>query len=42
MVIANAYFHYRVFSKVQSLKFIITFNYDNLEGTMNKPVNTLV
>ena len=38
MVIANGYFHYRIFSKVKNMKFLITFNYDEFNQTMKRPV----
>ncbi len=42
MVIANGYFHYRIFSKVKNLKFVITFDYKQFEGVFDKPKNTLI
>jgi hypothetical protein len=42
MVIANGYFHYRIFSKVKNLKFLITFDYSHMSGVYDKPTNTLV
>ena len=41
LVITNAYFHYRVFSKVQNLKFILAIDANNLTGDYMKVVNTL-
>lgn len=41
MVIANGYFHYRIFSKVRNLKFVITIDYAHMNGVYDKPVNTL-
>lgn len=41
MVIANGYFHYRIFSKVRNLKFVITFDYAFMSGVYDKPTNTL-
>ena len=42
MVIANGYFHYRIFSKVKNLKFVITFDNKHFEGVFDKPTNTLI
>jgi hypothetical protein len=42
MVIANGYFHYRIFSRVRNLKFVVTFDYRHFEGVFDKPKNTLV
>lgn len=42
MVIANGYFHYRIFSKVRNLKFVITIDSDHMSGVYDKPSNTLV
>jgi GTPase SAR1 family protein len=42
MVIANGYFHYRIFSKVLNLKFVITFDYKHVSGIFEKPKNTLI
>jgi hypothetical protein len=42
MVIANGYFHYRVFSRVKSLKFVIAFDYGHMSGVFDKFKNTLV
>jgi hypothetical protein len=42
MVIANGYFHYRIFSKVINLKFVITFDYKHMSGVFDKPKNTLI
>lgn len=41
MVIANGYFHYRIFSKLKNLKFVITIDYSHMSGVYDKPVNTL-
>lgn len=43
LIITNAYFHYRVFSKVQSLKFIITFDFGfmTMTGSQERPIRTL-
>ena len=42
LVIANGYFHYRIFSKVRNLKFVITIDYAHMSGVYDKPVNTLI
>ena len=42
MIIANGYFHYRIFSKAQNLKFIIAFDYNFMGDVYEKPTNTLL
>jgi len=43
MIIANGYFHYRIFSKVKNLKFVLTFDGDYFETgkPFDKAANTI-
>lgn len=41
VIIMNAYFHYRVFSKVKNAKFILTFDAKYMTGTYERPLRTL-
>lgn len=39
-IISNRFFHYQVFSKVQNIKFLITFTYANMRRTANSMLDT--
>jgi len=41
LVITNAYFHYRVFSKVRNLKFVLTIDANYLTETYERPVRSI-
>lgn len=41
LIITNAYFHYRVFSRVRNLKFILTFDFNYWTASYEEPVNTI-
>ena len=41
MIIANAYFHYRIFSKVKKLKFVLVFDSNTMDGVYEKPRQTI-
>ena len=44
MIVTNGYFHYRIFSKVKNLKFILTFDGDQFKTgmTFDKATNTVL
>lgn len=39
-IISNRFFHYQVFSKVENIKFIITFSYNDMLKTADKMLKT--
>ncbi len=43
MVVANGYFHYRIFSKVKNLKFVLTFDGDHFytDKAFDKATHTI-
>ena len=40
-IISNGYFHYRVFSKVQNIKFVFTFSYYDMIPPASSLANSL-
>lgn len=44
MIVTNGYFHYRIFSKVKNLKFVLTFDGDQFKTgmTFEKAANTIL
>ncbi len=44
MIVTNGYFHYRIFSKVKNLKFVLTFDGDQFKTgmTFQKASNTIL
>jgi len=44
MIVTNGYFHYRIFSKVKNLKFVLTFDGDQFRSGMafEKAANTIL
>jgi hypothetical protein len=40
-ILSNAYYHFRLYSKVQNMKFLITFDRNNLKNTAESVIKTL-
>lgn len=40
-ILSNAFFHYRLYSKVQNMKFIITFDRNHLKNTAEAVIKTI-
>jgi uncharacterized protein YpmS len=40
-ILSNAYYHFRLYSKVQNMKFLITFDRNNLNNTAESVIKTL-
>ena len=41
-ILANGFYHYRLYSKVQNMKFILCFEQDHISGTCEKFIDTIV
>lgn len=41
-ILANGFYHYRLYSKVQNMKFILCFDHAHIRGTCEKFINTIV
>lgn len=40
-ILANGYFHYRLYSRVKNMKFILCFDANELRNTADRFVNTI-
>lgn len=41
-ILANGYFHYRLYSKVKNMKFILCFDWAHISNTAEKFIDTIV
>ena len=41
-IMSNGYFHYRLFSKVQNIQFVVTFSFDDMKETAENLTKTFI
>jgi hypothetical protein len=41
MLLSSTYYHFRLYSKVQNMKFLITFDRNNLKNTAESVIKTI-